>query len=418
MVKVYNRQTMAKEMAENKETAVIKMFKGKALQNLEAKNESFYGREIEIEASSARYNGSRSEEKLMGEIEQIQAMAKDDPHKVLTLDEIKKVNAAQYPGQTAIEALLGKMYIDITRRSMENGDLTSLFAREANDPNSDETVNVNYFYKYVGLMGEVTGTGDSVNLIEQKLGATDTFSQKIYAIGWKDTLQNMLFNKVHNMAKVNQAGADADTDRRNGAIIGTIVGATYVASQKQAADATSGATYDSLMYNTLRKAIKKLRGLKDPQTNRKIAVPAISILCNSADTWSIQRVISGQLQTGGTNGTITTQNTQALPITNIIEYDQGILDGYTYGKDTLSWPGVTAGKCYIFVPNEYLFVMNKRGLTLETGMGSTLQLSTQELAWYRVFGTWFKDFLGSSYPGTSLGASFGSIIEVTLPTDS
>lgn len=406
---------MAKEMAENKQSTIVKMFKGAAKQNLEAKSEDYFGYPIELVLSSSRYEGSSAEAKFMGEIEQLQRFAKDDPGKILTEDDCKKVNAAQYPGQTAIEALLGKMYVDITRRSIEAGDLTSLFAREANDPNSDQTVNVNYFYKYIGYMGEVKGTNDSVNLIEQKLGGTDTFTQAIYAVGWKDTLQNMLFNKVHNMVKVNQAAADADTDRRNGAIIGTIVGATYVASQKQAADATAGATLDVKTYYTLQRAIKKIRGLKDPQTGRNIAIPSLSILCNSIDTWQLQRVINGQLQNGGANGTLTTSNMQALPIANIVEYDQGITDGFIYGKDTLSWPGVTAGKCYLFVPSEYLFVMNKRGLTLETGSGSTLQLSTQELAWYRVFGAWFKDFLGSSYPGTSLGAGYGAIIEITLP---
>ena len=172
------------------------------------------------------------------------------------------------------------------------------------------------------------------------------------------------------------------------------------------------------MYNTIRKGIKKLRGLKDPQTGRKIVAGQISILDNSVNTWDLQRVIGGQLTTGGANGTLTTQNLQALPIQNIIEYDQGITDGKTYGKDTLDFPGVTAGKCYLFVPLEYAFVVNKRPLTLETGKGSVLELSTEERAWYRVYAPYLKDFLGSSYAGTALGASFGAILEVTLPTDS
>jgi hypothetical protein len=405
---------MAQKMVDDKKATVVEMFKGNSKHNLGSHDADSFGRMI-VEPSQAIYNGSAGEAKLMAEIEQLQKLIKKDIGYKLSADEAKKFNAAQYPGQTAVEALLGKVYIDITRRAQGSGDLTSLFATEANDPNSDATVNVNYFYQYIGKFGQISGTNDSINLIEQKLGGTDTFNQAIYALGWKDTLQNMLFNKVHDMAKVNQAAADADADNRNNAIIGTIVGATYVASQKEAAD-TTGTTFDVKNYNTMRKAIKKLRSLDDPQTSRNIVVPQISILCNSLNTWDIQRVISGQL--GSAGGVNNAQNLQALPISNIIEYDQGITDGYTYGKDTLSFPGVTAGKCYMFVPNEYMFVMNKRGLTLETGMGSTLQLSTEERAWYRVFGVWMKDFLGSSYPGTSLGAGYGSIIEVTLPADS
>ena len=413
-VKIYNRKTMAQKLVDEKRATVVDMYKGVAKNNVSGSNAESWGRLI-VEPSQAVYNGSAGEAKIMADIEQLQKIANSDPQKVLTADELKKFNAAQFPGQTAIEALLGKMYIDITRRAQEAGDLTSLIATEANDPNSDQTVNVNYFSKYVGKMDVVSGSNDSVNLIEQKLGATDTFSQNIYALGWKDSLKNLLFNKVHDMAKVNQAAADADVDKRNELTVGAITGATYVTSQKQAAD-TTGTTFDVKMYNTMRKAIKKLRNLKDPQTDRKITVPGISILCNSLDAWDIERVISGQLGTGG--GTNVAQNFQTLPINSIIEYDQGRTDGLVYGKDTLSFSGVTAGTCYIFVPNEYMFVMNKRGLTLETGMGSVLQLSTEEKAWYRVFGVWSKDFLGSSYTGTSLGAGYGAVIEVTLPTDS
>jgi len=84
----------------------------------------------------------------------------------------------------------------------------------------------------------------------------------------------------------------------------------------------------------------------------------------------------------------------------------------------LSFPGVTAGKAYLFVPREYFWVLNKRPLTMETSRGSALQLSTEERAWYRVQSEFSKIFFGSSYPGTSLGAGYGAIVEVTLPTDS
>ncbi|MCK4816904.1 hypothetical protein KA005_14130, partial [bacterium] len=369
MVKIINRETIKDLRVKQNRSDLVQIFQGDKKLNLSSGDPKFHGEAVVVPMKNSNYVNSAGYHKLWNEIKELR----------------EKYNAAQSPSAATLEALLGKVFIDITRRAQEAGDLTSFFATEINDLEAAETINTRYIKKYIGEMGLIAGSNDSVNLIEQNLATTDTFDLAIYAIGWKDSLKNMLFNKLHEMQKVNQAAVDADTDRRNAAIVGTIVGATFVASQKQAADATSGATFDILMYNTLRKGVKKLRGLKDPQTGRKIAVPKISILCNSANTWDIERVINGQLTNGGATGTLTTQNAQALPIANIIEYDQGITDGFVWGKKTLDFPGVTAGKCYLFIPLEYLWVVNKRPLTLETGVGSTLQLSTEERAWYRVF---------------------------------
>ena len=155
--------------------------------------------------------------------------------------------------------------------------------------------------------------------------------------------------------------------------------------------------------------------VKDVQTKEKIAVPSITLLCNSADRWDIERTINGQLGSG--NGTIGSLNMQSLPIDTIIEYDHGITHGKKWGKKVLSFPGVQQGKAYLFVPGEAFFVAVKRPLTMETGRGSVLQLSTEEKAWYAVQAEHYKDFLGSSYPGTNVGAGFGYIVEVTLPVE-
>lgn len=399
-IPVINSANIKDVRAKQNRADVVRIYKGDARHNLSNPGYDQYSKDIIVKMTNATYTGSEGQARLYNEMEDLQ----------------KKINAAQNPAQADIEALVGKMFIDITRKSQEAGDLTSLFAREISMPDASETINMTHIYDYVGKMGVVSGSNDSVNLIEQKLGEADTMSLEISALGWKDTLANMLYNKIHNMDKVTTAAVNADTDKRNSAIIGTIVGATFVASQKQAASTTSGATLDVKMYETFRDGIKKLRNLKDIRTNRKIAVPSISILCNSANTWDIQRVIGGQLTTAGTNGVLTSQNMQSLPISNIVEYDQGITNGLTYGKETLSFPGVTAGKCYLYVPSQYLWVVNKRPLTLETGVGSVLQLSTEERAWYRVMGSYFKEFLGSSYPGTTIGAGYGAILEVSLPS--
>jgi len=401
-VKIINADTIAKERYNAGHTSPVRIFQGNARENLRSAEPRIIGDPMFVQMGSERWEDSAGYHKLWNEIE----------------DTRNRVNAAQTPSASDLEDLLGKIFIDITRRAQESPDLTSRICTEITDLGFPETINLREIYKYRGDFQEIAGTNDSVPLIEQTLGETDTVDLKIRALGWKDSLKNMLYNRLHSMQKVTQAVADADVDKRNELTVGEIVGTTYDSSQKQAADTTANSTYDVKTYNTFRKAIKKLRGLKDYRTERKIAVPTISVLCNSYDTWTIQRVIGGQLTTGGANGTLNTINAQALPIGEIIEYDQGINDGFTWGKETLDYPGVTAGECYIFVPREYSWVMNKRPLTMETGMGSVLQLSTEERAWYRVQAEFLKILLGSSYSGTALGSGYGAIVKLTLPTDS
>jgi hypothetical protein len=381
----------------------VAIFSGNAAENVKGRTE-IIGKELIVPMTNTVWEGSEGHAKLWGEIKDLQAQAKKE----------MATNAAQAPSATTLESLLQKVIIDITRRRQESGDLTSLVATEITDFDFPEVITLRELYDYVGEMQEVSGSNDSVPLIEQALGVTDTVSMKILAIGWKDSLKNLLFNKLRDIEKANKAAVNAYVDKRNAATIGTIVSATYHATQKQAADTTANATFDALMYNTLRKGIKKLRGLKDPQTKLPIAVPSLTLLCNSADRWDIERVINGQLGSG--NGTITGQNMASLPIDTIIEYDHGILDGKTWGKKKLSYPGVTQGKAYLFVPREAFWVAVKRPLTMETGRGSVLQLSTEEKAWYGVQGEHYKQFLGSSYPAAGTSGE-GFIVEITLPIE-
>ena len=400
---VFDQDGLKEYRIKQKMATNVAIFSGNAEENVKGKTE-IIGKELIVPMTNSVWEGSEGHAKLWGEIKDLQAQAKKE----------MATNAAQAPSATTLESLLQKVIIDITRRRQESGDLTSLVATEITDFDFPEVITLRELYDYVGEMQEISGSNDSVPLIEQALGVTDTVSMKILAIGWKDSLKNLLFNKLRDIEKANKAAVNAYTDKRNAATIGTIVSATYHATQKQAADATVGATFDVLMYNTLRKGIKKVRGLKDPQTKLPIAVPSLTLLCNSADRWDIERVINGQLGSG--NGTITGQNMASLPIDTVIEYDHGILDGKTWGKKKLSYPGVTQGKAYLFVPREAFWVAVKRPLTMETGRGSVLQLSTEEKAWYGVQGEHFKQFLGSSYPAAGTTGE-GFIVEITLPTE-
>jgi len=399
MVKVYNRDSVSELRANSGAVTRAMLFKGNKEQNLSGTNPETH---VDLLVpSKGKWVNSEGYHRLWNEIGELH----------------RKVNMAEAPAAADLEALLGKIFVDIGKRVAESPDLTSVIATESTNLEDGENVNLRDILPYRGNFDEVAGTGDGVNLIQGMTGTVETVQHKIRGVGHQTSLHNLVFNKLETIEKVTKAAVDSYTDRRNALTAGVLANATYVASQKVAADST-GTTYDVKMYNTFRKAIKKLYGLKNAYTDRPIAVPRIAILCNSADRWSIERVIAGQLQTAGTGGAINSVNTSALPVAEIIEYDCGITDGLAWGGKTLSFPGVAQGTAIVFVPREYFFVRNKRPLTMETGRGSVLTLSQEDKAWYNIQTEWYKIILGSSMPGTDLGAGYGAAVEVTLPTDS
>jgi len=345
-------------------------------------------------------------------------------------------NAASAPATADIEAFFGRYFLEVTRRVNEAADLTSLIALERVDPNFDKLLYKKDLQKYRGLMGRISGENDKPNMIQQATGNLATLGLYIAGLGWKDSIGNQLWNKFFTIDQVIQAAVDAYTDYRNAMIIGAIsyasANAIFVAGQKQAAAETeTNFTFDQKVYSRIRAGVKKLRGLYDAQTNRPIAVSSIRWLGNSTDTYDVENVIRGQLNGNGSSARL--QNMPSLPISMMLEYDRGINDGYVIGKKTASFPGVAAGKGYLFVPDVAL-VAKKRALTSESGQGSVLDFATEERAWYGVQGEDLGDLLGSSgvtatlnddgsvsytaapTVGTDGTKTFGAIVEVTLPT--
>lgn len=324
------------------------------------------------------------------------------------------LNTAQAPSASDIATLIGQFFIDVTRRAMEAPDLTSKITQEVVNANFPKSVTTQEFLPYRGEFTTIKGNGDNFPLIEQQLGNTDTATLGIKGLGWETTLENILFNPVHNLQKVSRAVSDAYTDARNANTVGRIVGATYVASQSVPPVEPDGSSYDVKLYQTLAEGYRTLVGLKDYQTKRKISTaPGIKLLINSADMWDIERVINGQLSQT-LNGVFTTQNMQALPVSEILVYDQGINDGFAFKDKTMSYPGVTAGECYMFVPNTYNWLLTKRGLTMEVGLGNVMQTLREQRSWYFSDGVYDDYFLGSSN-GSGWDAGYGAIVKITLP---
>ncbi len=402
-LKVINRDAVVEKRVNAKASEIVELYAGTAEANASAVDiEPVIQRNVVM--TSDDWANSSGYKRLWDEIGQ-------------TVHRIKaKMNAAQVPTQADINDLYTKLIIDITRFRMQNVDLTSEFATELTNINFPRTINVRELLEYRGAFERVSGSNDSVPLIEQKGGINDSLDLGIDALGWKTSLANELFNPLFSMKRVTQAMAAADVDYRNSKTVGVIVGATYKANQKVAAVTTAALTYDEKLYATLRKGIKKLRALKDTGTDRLIKATEIVLLVNSADSWNLSRVISGQIQTDGGKG-LSARNVGGLPISKMIEYNEGNTNGLEWGTRTLEFPGVDEGKIYMMVPKATFWVAKKLGLTVETGVGSVLQLSRKETVNYRVQGEYYKPFLGSSFPGVS-GEGFGYVVEVTLPADS
>jgi hypothetical protein len=333
------------------------------------------------------------------------------------LQDVMKNAAPNVPSDT-LATYFAKLFIDVTRQADDLADYSDMIYTVLSRPDAQEVTYLRDLVPYVGKEKQVSGANDMVPLIEANLANQASITQTIKAFGWKSNLHNMLFLPIDELSRITQAAAIINVDSRNADIIGYIVGRTFPALQSQAADSTSGASYDELMYNTFRKGIKTLGKLKHPLTGRLLAEigafsGALRLICHPADAWSIERIIRGELASAGGVRMIAS----ALPISDIIAYGGGIMNGQTWGKEILSLPGVTQGTAYLYLPNQLGgFVLDKRTQTMEVGTGSVLQLSTEERAWYRVNGLYHDWFLGGAKDNTNNG--LGCIVKITLPTES
>ena len=315
--------------------------------------------------------------------------------------------------------MIDALRIDITRRRAEEMDYTSEFTREIVNPGFSKSISLDEFLPYAGVFREITGANNTVPMIEQKTGVTGSVIQKLYALGHARTLEDELYNTdIYSMEKVQRAVTRAHTGLRNDLTLGVLVALTAAAgfdsSQQQAADATSGATDEELMYNTINKAIEKLTKLKDPQTEQEIDVPRMVIACRPGDVRRINRAINGQLNVGGKGKP---SNFAALSEISEIWPYRG--DTMYIGKQKVTYSGIASNKAYLFVPGAAgapAWTLTKRGLTQEVGRGSVLQLSREERAWYFGQTSYIEEFLGSSSTTLGLATGYGWVVEITLPS--
>lgn len=400
MAKVLNAANIAEEKMKNGYTREISVYAGSARDNLTSVTPKRFAiaenkdREL-IKIGSTQWKNSEGHYKLWNEIHELQVK-----------------NAATPLSPTETAALFAKLYIDIARQMDDLMDVTPSIALVLNRPDAQEITYLRDLYPFVGKEKVISGTNDKVPLIDSKSGTTDTITQYVRAFGWKASLKMLAFSEINVLQRVTEAAAIIAVDSKNQDIIAPIVGATYQAKHAQAADAT-GSTYDLKMRNTIRKAVKTLGALYHPMYTKKLVSTLsefssnIGILCHPAEADDIRRAVSGWV-----GGGLVQDMSPIGNIGNIIPYAGGIQDGETWGDEVLSLPGVTAGTAYMFIPNQAI-ILNKRDITLETGMSSVLELATEERSWHRITGKHTAYLIG----GAATNTGYGCIVKITLPTE-
>jgi hypothetical protein len=396
-IPVLDAEYMRNRLVENRTARTVRVYRGNAEDNLKATTPITYYSQ-QIVATTKLWRNSDKREIILNQIYTLKQKL-----------EAQK-NAAQGPDSPLIAELMGKFFIDLLRISDETPDYTGILTQVIDRPDMPKDVNLRDFLPYTGKERVIAGSNDSVPLIEEHTARLTPITLELRAFGHKNSLWDVLFNPFWDTERLMQTAATIRVDSRNDDVIGDIVRASYDAGHSQAAD-TTGSTYDLKVYNTVLACINKVRDLLHPLfKTRTIGSmnPQVYLLCNPSDQWSLQRVVSGGLV--GASGIA--QIVSALPLTGIIPYGGGIQDGLPWGKETLSYPGVTKGDFYLVAVTRfggYTFI--KRDLTLETGIGEVLQLSREERAWYRVGKTFIDWLIGK----TESSKAYGAIIKGKLP---
>jgi len=396
-MKILNAEAMRKDLVGKVRN--IRIYNEKATEGLTATNtEAAYTKTIKVVGE--KWLNSAGREKLLQDRKSLEDKCRQQMENASTGYDMK-----------TIQELSALYTIDLVRQADEYPDYTPVLFNEVVDESLPETFNLRDAMPYIGKEEDMVGSGDTVPLMESALPVDQSVYLKIRGFGSKTTMRQLVFNPFHKNELIIKGAARILSDEKNKDFFGAVLGATFGAGHKEAAD-TSGATYDIQLYNTLKKAILKALNLTCKPLKKKVGLVRheVYLLINPIDELNILPVVNGAL--AGVGGL--QQIGAALSIDGIIPYGCGLNHELEYGKEKLSYPGVPRGKAYVFVKVEsfggYRFV--KRNETMEVGQGDVLGLSPEHKAWHRIRGL-FSDFV---LPSTESSVNYGAVIEVTLPT--
>jgi len=322
----------------------------------------------------------------------------------------RKDNASVGFDLKTIQALAGIYTIDLSRQADEYTDYTPVLFHQIVDENVPEAANLRDMAPYVGKEEVITGTGDTVPLMQPSLPEDYIVKQQILGFGDKTNYRQLIFNPFHKTEHIITSAARILADSKNNDSFGAILGATYQDVHKQAAD-TQGATYDLRLWMTLRAGLRKALRLSNKPMQKQNGLFNFEayLLVNPMDLPDIQPVVSGIL--AGVGGIMETG--QALQFDGIIPYGGGLNNGAKWGNETLKYPGVPLGKAYVFIKVDTFggYRVIKRNETMDVGEGDIMALTSEKRVWHRIRGL-FHDFI---LPEKIDGNGYGAVVEITLP---
>ena len=215
-------------------------------------------------------------------------------------EKVRQMNAATGYDMATVQALTGLYLIDLVRQNDDYTDYTPVLFNEKLDENAPRSVELQDYMPYVGKEEEVTGSGDTVPIMEHKLPKNYPVRLVIRGFGDKTTLNELVFNPFHKTDLIIESAARILADEKNADSISPIVNATYGAPFSQAAD-TGGASYDINLYNTLKKAIFKALSLLNYPTGKANGLMRneVYLLVNPLDLVNVQPVVNGHLAGAG-----------------------------------------------------------------------------------------------------------------------
>jgi hypothetical protein len=400
-MKLLNAETMRKNLIGKVRN--IRIYRGTASENkTSVQSNAAHTKTVKI--VNEQWKNSAGREELLRQRKALEDKLKEQ-------DRLRLENASVGYDAATIQALAGIYTLDLSRQADEYTDYTPVLYKEIVDENVPEIVNLRDMIPYVGKEETITGSGDTVPLMESALPVDYPVKQEIRGFGDKTSLRQIVFNPFHKTELIIESAARILADNKNHDSFGPIFSATYGTEHRQAAD-TTGATYDLKVYNTLRNGRRKAVNLHCAPLGKQNGLlgPETYLLVNPMDLMDIEPIVRGAL--AGVGGI--QQIASALPFDGIIPYGGGINHGLTWGKETLNYPGVPQGKAYIFVKIDSFggYRIVKRNETMDIGDGDVLGLTSEKRAWHRIRGL-FHDFV---LPKVEGGKAYGAVIEVDLPT--
>lgn len=292
------------------------------------------------------------------------------------------------------------MRINVTVRKAALPTIRQFIYNVTTDPNFTRELRPTEISPFGVVFEENNGHGEAIPMGETLGGGYDVFYILIYAAGFTWDLMAELFDKTITPERVMDAVMVGYNAIKDDIAISPILNFTYSGVQQTAANTTSGAERQELLYLTLEDAIDDLGDRENPVTERNLDVSNVVVLANPYDARHIARVANGLPST----------NQKSYPaiseISQVLSYDDEVI---RLRDRTVTYSGVTKGTAYMLIPASsldqgYMEIAVKRDLMVEVDQMPDLKTLTREQRAY-----WFGE--GIWYEGIQY-----FVQEITLPT--